>query len=58
MQQTDGDEDVTSLADLRREVREKEARETKQKAYQEMQQQLADGEMTYLDRIRYEVDNS
>ncbi|XP_067929370.1 uncharacterized protein [Watersipora subatra] len=56
---TDEDSDIEgSLADLRREARVKEERESKQRAYKEMQQQLADSEMTYLDRIRYEVDNS
>lgn len=47
-----------SVADLRREARVQEEKHIKQRAYEDMQQKLADSEMTYLDRIRYEVENS
>lgn len=51
------DSDEGSVADLRKESREEEMA-AKQKAYADMQQKLQESNMTYLDRIRYEVDNS
>lgn len=53
-----GSGDESSTADLRKEIREKEELAAKQKAYDEMQQKMQESDMTYLDRIRQEVDNS
>lgn len=54
----DDESDSDSVADLRKESRIKEEKEAKQKAYADMQRKLSSGNMTLLDSIRYEVDNS
>ena len=56
-QQAESDDEGASLADLRKEAKRQEETQAKQKAYQEMQESLQRDNMTYLDRIRYEVDN-
>lgn len=38
--------------------RAKEEGKAKQKAYSELQRQLTDNNMSFLDKIRYDVDNA
>ena len=57
-QQRGDDSDEESLADLRRVERAKEEGKAKQKAYSELQRQLTDNNMSFLDKIRYDVDNA
>lgn len=57
-QQADSDDEGASLADLRRDAKKQEEAKAKQKAYQDMQQSLQQENMTFLDRVRNEVDTS
>lgn len=51
-------DDGEFTADLRKETRQHEETEAKKRAYNDLQRQMSDGNMSMLDRIRYEVDNS